>query len=56
MIRVPTKNYRMSKQSKMLLANEIDPHRRGELKRMLIQAELAALEQPKRERDDKKSR
>lgn len=42
MYQKPTKNYKMSKQAKMMLANHIDPHKRGELKRGIIQAELAA--------------
>ena len=48
----PTASYRMSKQSKRLLATSrmIDPHVRGAHKRAVIQAELAALIQPKREK------
>lgn len=43
----PTASYRMTKQSKRFLATVIDPHKRGEIKRTLVQAELAALIQPK---------
>ena len=38
----PTSSYRMTKQTKRSLALIIDPHKRGEQKRMMIQAELAA--------------
>jgi 3-phenylpropionate/cinnamic acid dioxygenase small subunit len=51
----PTKNYKMSKQTKRGLALIIDPHERGIQKRIMIQAELAAQQQPaKRDRKDKK--
>jgi hypothetical protein len=48
----PTASYRMTKQSKRLLATSsmINSHVRGEHKRAIIQAELAALIQPKREK------
>ena len=51
----PTANYRMSGQLKRSLAlskNFQDPHKKGEWKRAMIQAELAALIQPKREKRD----
>jgi len=38
----PTSSYRMTKQTKRSLALIIDPHKRGEQRRMMIQAELAA--------------
>jgi hypothetical protein len=38
----PTSSYRMSKQTKRSLALVIDPHQRGEQRRLMIQAELAA--------------
>lgn len=42
----PNKNFRMSKTSKMRLANHIDPEMKAHVKRMLIQAQLAAEQQP----------
>jgi len=38
----PGPTYKMRKQTKRSLALIIDPHTRGEQKRMMIQAELAA--------------
>lgn len=38
----PTSSYKMSKQGKRTLATYIDPHKRGEVKRSIIQAELAS--------------
>ena len=51
----PGSNYKMSKQSKRFLATKkmIDAHYRGEIKRTVIQAELAAAIQPKREKGKK---
>lgn len=46
----PTSTYRMSKAGKTYLAQIVDPHRRGLIKNTIIQSELAALQQPKRER------
>lgn len=37
----PNKDFRMSKASKRVLAQFIDPHQRGQWKRMLIDAQLA---------------
>lgn len=37
----PGKDYRMSKPTKVMLANFPDAHKRGEWKRLMIQAELA---------------
>ncbi len=45
----PNANFRMSKQSKRFLATIVDPHKRGEWKRAMIDAELCAAVQPKRE-------
>jgi hypothetical protein len=47
----PGPSYKMSKQGKRTLAQYLDSHKRGEVKRSIIQAELAALIQPKRERN-----
>ena len=47
----PTKNYKMSKQTKRSLAQYIDPHERGVQKRMMIQAELASQVVVKSKRD-----
>jgi len=46
----PNANYRMSSATKMALSSIIDPHKRGEWKRSMIQAELQAAVQPKREK------
>ena len=50
----PGPNYRMSSVTKMSLATIADPVRRGEWRRAMIQAELAAAVQPKREPRDNK--
>lgn len=36
------KNYRMTKPTKMILSNIIDPHERGRWKRLMIDAEAHA--------------
>lgn len=48
----PGPNYRMSKQTKRSLATSrmIDPHYRGEQKRLMIQAELHSQLQPRKEK------
>jgi len=46
-------NYKMSKQGKRTLAQYIDPHKRGEVKRSIIQAELASQIKPPREKGRK---
>lgn len=48
----PTSSYKMSKSTKRSLATSkmIDPHYRGQQKRTMIQAELYAAIQPKREK------
>ena len=45
----PTASFRLSKQDKRFLATIIDPHKRGEIKRGMIQAQLASEQAPKRE-------
>ena len=50
----PTKNYKMTKQTKRSLARYIDPHERGVQKRLMIQAELASAVVVKSKREDKK--
>jgi hypothetical protein len=54
----PTANYRMSKQLKTSLAlgQFKDAHQHGAWKRAMIQAELSAAIQPKREKSRKDSR
>jgi hypothetical protein len=52
----PGPNYRMSKQGKRTLAQYIDAHKRGEVKRSIVQAELAAAIQPKREKPQRNSK
>ena len=49
----PTASYRMSKQAKRTLARYVDPHKRGEIKRSSIQAELSANIQPRIFKDKK---
>ncbi len=48
----PTANYKMSKTLKTSLATGgfQDPHRKGQWKRAMIDAELSAAVQPKREK------
>lgn len=46
----PGPNFKMSKQTKRSLALIIDPQERGAQRRMMVQAELAAAIQPKREK------
>ncbi len=46
----PGPNYKMSSTTKMALATIRDPQKRAEWKRSMIQAELAAAIQPKREK------
>ena len=50
----PGPNFKMSKQSKRFLATIIDPHRRGEIKRGTVQAELAGQQQVRQPRGDRK--
>lgn len=40
-------NFKLSKQSKRFLATIVDDHKRGEARRMSVQAELAAAIQPR---------
>ena len=53
----PTANYKMSKQTKASLALHKfkDAHARGAWKKAMIEAELAAAIQPKREKGRKES-
>lgn len=37
----PTSAFKMKKSTKRLLANYLDPHLRGRMKRLMIQAQLA---------------
>jgi len=48
----PTKNYKMSKALKtsLALSKFQDPHQKGQWKRAMIDAELSAAIQPKREK------
>ena len=48
----PTANYRMTKQTKRSLANEVNPVKRAEIKNLMIQAELNSMIRVK----DKKTR
>ncbi len=51
----PGPNYKMTKQSKRFLATIVDPHKRGMIKAGTIQAELASLVQPRREKGKRDS-
>lgn len=48
----PNSTFRMKKHLKWMFHHEIDPHRRGELRRQVVQAQLASEIRPK----EKKSR
>jgi hypothetical protein len=47
-------NFKMSKQSKRYLATIVDTHKRGEIKRGTVQAELAGQQQVRQPRGDRK--
>lgn len=49
----PTKSFRLSSTTKHLLATIVDDTARGEFKRIMIQAELAAAERPVNKKDKK---
>lgn len=51
----PTKSFRLSSTTKHLMATIVDNHARGEFKRMMIQAELAAAERPVNKKEKKDS-
>lgn len=42
-MKLTDRNYRMSKSLKCVLAAILDPHRRGEIKRAMIEAEVSAM-------------
>lgn len=46
----PGPNFRMTKANKTILANIVDPHRRGEVKRGLIDAQLSSESKVKSEK------
>ena len=46
----PGPNFRISSQTKRYAARIVDPHKRGEFIRSMVQAELEAAHQPKREK------
>ena len=46
----PGPNYKMSSQAKRFAASILDPHKRGEFLRSTVQAELASLIKPVREK------
>ena len=48
----PNGNFKMSKQNKRFLARIMDPHKRGEVKRAMIGAALAAAHQPRRNKNE----
>jgi hypothetical protein len=43
----PTAAFKLNQQSKRIMATFIDPHKCGEYKRAMIEAQLASLIQPK---------
>ncbi len=45
-----TASFRLSKQSKRIMATIVDPVKRSEYKRSMIEAELSAMIQPRREK------
>ena len=47
----PTATFRMKKHLKWMFHNELDPQRRGELKRQVIQAQLASEIRPKEKKN-----
>jgi hypothetical protein len=47
----PTSTYKMPKSIKMLLTRYKDPHVRGEMKRMMIQADLESKIVPKTDKN-----
>jgi len=44
-------NYRMSRANKVMLASYIDPHKRGEIRRTVIQADLSGQQYVSRSKD-----
>ncbi len=50
----PGPNYKMSGSAKRMLATILDPHKRGVIRRSVVQAELAAQMAPKMSKDKKK--
>ena len=44
--------YRMSKPNKVMLASYIDRHKRGEIKRTVVQADLSSQQYTPRNRDN----
>ena len=48
----PGANYRMSRANKVMLASYVDRHRRGEIKRTVISADLAGQQYVPRNRDN----
>jgi len=49
----PTSAFKLNQQSKRTMANYLDPHKRGEYKRAMIQAELSEAIQPRKEKTKK---
>jgi hypothetical protein len=46
MNKIPTKNFRLRRETKAMMATILDPHKRGEFKRAMIQAQLHSEERP----------
>lgn len=49
----PNSTYKMSKQTKRFLTTIVDPIKRSQFKRMMIDAELAAQEKGPRQQDNR---
>jgi hypothetical protein len=49
----PGRNFQLPKAVKRQAANYLDPHRRGQYLRAMIQATVASQEQPRRSRGNK---
>lgn len=52
----PTSSFKMSKANKFRLAGILDPHRRGEIKRSLIQAQMLSEIKPKSSKEDRSNK
>ena len=51
----PTSSFRMTKANKTVLSHILDPHKRGAIKRDLIQAQLMSEIKVKSSKEDRKS-
>lgn len=49
----PNSSFKLSKENKVFLSNVLDNHKRGELKRCLIESQLQSQIKPRVSKDDK---